>query len=503
MSVGYGAEIDRRAFLKTAGSAAAALSGAAALADPLVSAARPRASTGWSPGGLQAAMRGHVFRPGDPGFLSVAHVYNERFDGVIPAAVARPVNTADVRAALKYLIPRNVPFRARSGGHSYEGYSTLKGGAVLELSKLTGISVDKRAGTATVGAGCQLIDVLNGLAAHGATIPTGSCPSVGIAGVTLGGGMGLAGRAFGMTADNLVGATIVTADGSIRTVNRTSNSDLFWALRGGGGGNFGIVTNFTYKVHPLPGSAAFFFVNWPWSQAAAALGAWLNWAPHARDQVTSIFHLNAGDGNSVEVTGQFLGPASSLNGLLAPLRGIPGARVSSGNMAYMPLQLLWAGCEAKSLAACHTVGAGPGGTLPRESFQAKSDYVSKPLPLRARNLLVSALEQRAEQPGSGAILFDSYGGAINRVSPTATAFVHRRELACMQYLSYNGGGGWLANIHAAMRPYVSGSAYQNYIDISEPNWAQAYYGQNLSRLKSIRQTIDPDHHFNFPQAIGR
>ncbi len=501
--MGLGREIDRRAFLARAGGAAAALSGAGALAEPLLSAAKTTAS-GWSAGGLQGAIRGHVFRPGDPGFPSVAHVYNERFDGVLPAAVARPLNTADVRAALRYLIPRNAPFRARSGGHSYEGYSTLSGGAVLELTKLNGISVNRRAGTATIGAGAQLIDVLTGLAARGATIPTGSCPSVGIAGVTLGGGMGLAGRAFGLTVDNLVGATVVTADGVIRTVDRTHNPKLFWALRGGGGGNFGIVTAFTFKVHPLPKSAAFFFVSWPWAQASAALEAWLSWAPHARDQLTSIFHLNAGDDDtSVQVTGQYLGPASQLRSLLAPLRGVPGTSVSTGDQAYVPLQLVWAGCLDKSVAACHTIGAAPGGTLPRASFIAKSDYVAKPLPAKARNLLVSALERRSGQAGSGAILFDSYGGAINRVAPTATAFVHRRALACMQYLPYNGGADWISGIHGAMRPYVTGGAYQNYIDRSEPNWAQAYYGQNLAKLNAIRKLVDPDHHFNFPQAIGR
>jgi FAD/FMN-containing dehydrogenase len=316
--------------------------------------------------------------------------------------------------------------------------------------------------------------------------------------------MGLAARAFGLTVDNLIGATVVTADGIVRKVSRTSNPDLFWGLRGGGGGNFGIVTSFTFKVHPLPKSAAFFFVSWPWSQASEALAAWLSWAPHARDQLTSIFHLNAGGGTtSVQVTGQYLGPASQLDGLLGPLRGVPGVSISTGDKPYVPLQLLWAGCLHKSVAACHTIGEAPGGTLERASFFAKSDYVAKPLPARARNLLVSALERRSALPGSGAILFDAYGGAINRVAPTATAFVHRRELACMQYLSYSGGASWISGIHGAMRPYVTGSAYQNYIDRSEPNWPAAYYGQNLPRLKAIRAFVDPDHHFNFPQAIGR
>jgi FAD/FMN-containing dehydrogenase len=405
---------------------------------------------------------------------------------------------------VRWAVGHNVQMRARSGGHSYAGYSTLSNGVVLDLSKMRSISVNRRAKTATVGAGAQLIDVYSGLAAKGATIPAGSCPSVGVTGVTLGGGMGLAARAFGLTADNLVGVQIVTADGRIRNVSRQTDADLLWALRGGGGGNFGIVTQFTFKVHPLPSSAAYFFVSWPWSSASEAIAAWQSWAPHARDQLTSIFHLNAGAGaTSVNVSGQYLGPASDLGSLLAPLRAVPGASISTGNQGYFGLQMRWAGCLTISYTACHTVGTRPGGTLERASFRAKSDYVAKPLPSAARTKLVEALESRASQPGSGAVLFDSYGGAINRVAPTATAFVHRNQLFAIQYLTYGGGANWLGQAHAAMRPYVSGQAYQNYIDAELGGWQSAYYGQNYARLKTTQRRVDPDHFFNFPQAIGR
>jgi hypothetical protein len=155
------------------------------------------------------------------------------------------------------------------------------------------------------------------------------------------------------------------------------------------------------------------------------------------------------------------------------------------------------------LTACHTTGTRPGGTLPRESFQAKSDYVAKPLPAAARQALVQAAAARAQIPGSGAILFDSYGGAINQVAPAATAFVHRKVLFCIQYLTYNGGGSWLRSTHARMRPYVTGGAYLNYTDPDLPHWQSAYYGSNYQRLLKIKRTVDPHHYFNFPQAIGR
>lgn len=448
-------------------------------------------------------MRGPVLGRNQPGFAGAAHVYNERFDGVRPQAVGRPLDADDVRAAVGWAVAHEVPLVARSGGHSYAGYSTVSGGVVLDLRLMRSIRVDRGAGTATIGAGAQLVDVYAALARHGATLPAGSCPSVGIAGHALGGGVGLAGRALGLTTDNLLAVRLVTADGRLRVVDRRSDADLLWALRGGGGGNFGVATALTFKLHRAPARAAWFFVLFPRSSAGNALAAWQAWAPHARDEVTSILHLDAGGGTtSVSVSGQYLGPARDLGSLLGPLAAVPGASISSGDQDYLGLQLRWAGCLGQSLASCHTEGTRPGGTLPRASFGAKSDYVARALGAPARLALVRAVEQRARQPGSGAILFDSYGGAINRVAPGDTAFVHRDALYCIQYLTYNGDASWPAQTHGAMRPYVSGYAYQNYIDPQLREWRHAYYGSNYRRLVDIRRRVDPEHYFRFAQAIG-
>jgi FAD/FMN-containing dehydrogenase len=445
-----------------------------------------------------------VIRRGAAGFAKAAHVYNERFDGVLPALIARPLDGIDVRDAVRWGVANGVPLRARSGGHSYAGYSTLSGGMVLDLRNLRHISVDTRTRTATVGAGSQLIDVYAALAARGVTIPAGSCPSVGVAGHALGGGMGLAARQFGLTADNLLSAQIVTADGRRRTASGHRNPDLYWALRGGGGGNFGVVTSFTFRVHAVPRTVATFFVTWPWSRAAEALSAWQSWAPHARSELTSIFHLNGGNGNtSVNVSGQYFGPASDLGRVLAPLAAVGGMHISAGDHGYLQAQLVSAGCSNKSLGACHTKGTRVGGILARDSFQAKSDYAAKPLPLAARRTLVTAAEARAHMPGHGSILFDCYGGAINRVAPGATAFVHRNVLFCIQYLSYPGGTSWLSSVARKMAPYATGGAYFNYTDPDLKHWQSAYYGSNYQRLLAVRRDVDPHHYFDFPQALGR
>ena len=440
-----------------------------------------------------------MFERGAPGYSAAAQLYNPRFDGILPSAVARPVDSVDVRNAIRFTAAHGVPVRARSGGHSYAGYSTLTGGVVLDLRELNAITVNTNARTATVGAGAQLIDVSAALANAGATLPAGSCPSVGISGVTLGGGFGLAGRHFGLTADNLVGAKIVTADGALRTVDASTDPGLLWALKGGGGGNFGIVTDFTFTIHPLPSSAAYFNVTWPWSSADEAIAAWQSWAPHTTDRVTSILHLNSGSAPSITANGQYLGSSSALPNLLAPLLAVPGAQLQSHlDMAYLPLQLLLAGCAGKPLAACHTIGTAPHGTLPRNTFNAKSDYVATPLPHAGRAAMIAAVEAS----GSGSLLCDSYGGAVNRVAPTATAFVHRQELFCIQYYGNGASASWIDQAWTKMRPYVSGQAYQNYIDPTLKGWPQAYYGENLTRLEQTRSRVDPHHYFNFPQAIG-
>src|SRR5262249_46173651 len=136
---------------------------------------------------------------------------------------------------------------------------------------------------------------------------------------------------------------------------------------------------------------------------------------------------------------------------------------------------------------------------PRETFNAKSDYVAKPLPSAGRAAMIAA----AEHAGSGALLCDAYGGAIKQIAPTATAFVHREPLFCIQYYGDGATAHWISQAHSKMHPFVSGSAYQNYIDHSLQHWQHAYYGQNLQRLETIRKQVDSHHYFSFPQAIGR
>jgi FAD/FMN-containing dehydrogenase len=453
---------------------------------------------------LARLVDGAVIGRASPAYPTARALFNERFDGVRPLAVLRAAGPADVRQAIQWARRHGIRIRARSGGHSYAGYSTVEDGLVIDLSELDGISVNRQAQTASVGAGALLIDVYERLARAGGTIPAGSCPTVGVGGLALGGGVGFASRKLGTTADNVLALTIVTADGRILTCDRLRHADLYWACRGGGGGNFGVVTSFRFRIHPVT-QAAYFVLTWPWASVDDAVAAWQRFAPRAPDGLFSVCRLATGSSQpTVQAFGQFFGSEAALVALLKPLRNVPGASLTTGTSSYIDLVKRWAGCKTITIDECHL---NPAGDLDRQRFAAKSDYVSKPLPRTGRATLRTWLEKRQGQ-GGGAAILDSYGGAINRVAPGATAFVHRRELFSIQYYASiaNAAGdaaalAWLRSFRAAMKPFASGFSYQNYIDADVVDWEHAYYGSNYPRLRRIKSTYDPDNVFRFRQSI--
>jgi len=492
--------LDRRELLAAAAGAVVAGSALGRLADAVASGPDPRVRE------LARLVRGTVVAPGAAGYDAARLVYNERYDGVRPLAVVRVKDVKDVQAVVGWAQRTGVAIVPRSGGHSYAGWSTGTG-VVVDLGALRGIRVED--GGTVVGAGRRLMDVYAPLAGKGLTIPAGSCATVGLGGLALGGGIGLASRKLGTTADAVQSLRIVTADGRLLTCDERHHADLFWACRGGGGRNFGIVTDFRLRTSPA-GTASYFFATWPWSAGPVIVPAWQRWAPHATDDLMTLCRLATGStGPTLQVFGQYFGREQHLPALLAPLtHASPPVRFSSGTSAYLDLMLRWAGCLGRSSAACHLVSEH--GTLARIAFAGKSDYVRKPFSPAAVRVLQHGLEQRqGAGHGGGAVIMDAYGGAIARVDPDATAFVHRKPLHSMQYFATWGAPqhqaaslAWLRAVHGAMRPHVTGGAYVNYADPELPNWQAAYYGSNYARLVQVKHRYDPDRLFRFPQAIG-
>jgi FAD/FMN-containing dehydrogenase len=331
--------------------------------------------------------------------------------------------------------------------------------------------------------------------------------------------VGVLGRKFGLTSDSLLSAQVVLANGRLVSCDAQTNADLFWALRGGGGGNFGVVTSLTFKVYPVS-SLSLFTINWPWSSAVQVVSAWQHWGPQAPNELWSNCLLLGPSTKSseplVRVNGVYVGGSDALDPLLQQLRSQISAQPTSSYVYTDPLMetmMVEAGCYGETVAACHLPSQNPQGTVGRDTSQARSDYVANSLPNAAIEVLVKAIAARQTTPLllNGGIGMDSYGGALNSVAADATAFVHRNSLFSIQYTaSWNAGDSadvvaanrtWLSQTWQAMRPYVSGEAYQNYIDPDLPNWQQAYYGSNLARLQQIKATYDPQNVFHFAQGI--
>ena len=465
---------------------------------------------------LRRSLAGDLLRPSSTGFERARLLFDRRFDPVKPTAIAQVASAADVAAAIAFARRFRLPLRIRSGGHSYIGASTGTG-LVIDVRRLSAVAVDSAESTATIGAGAALVDVYAQLAQRGVSIPAGSCPSVGISGLTLGGGIGVVARRYGLTCDRLVEATIVTADGRSLTCDGSHDPDLFWALRGGGG-SFGVVTSLTFATHPAD-SLAHAYVSWPWSAAAEVIAAWQSWAVAAPRSLWSTAHVlatGAAGGPTVAVAAVMVGSQPALQQHIGALtQSVPVAPQANvvASESYAATMMLEAGCSSLTVEACHIAAETPGGTLPRDAFVAGSDFFTSPIPGSGIAALVAAVAARQRDPrlGAGGASFDVLGGAVSAVAPDATAWVHREALFSAQYTAswqdLPGNGPLarnqhsLATIHNAVRRYASGQAYQNYADDSLPDPQQAYYGANLARLIDVRRRYDPDGVFNQPQGV--
>lgn len=468
---------------------------------------------------LRHALSSHrLLQPGQAGYSRARLLFDPRFDGQRPAGVAYCRTPDDVATCLSFVRRFGLPVAARSGGHSYAGWSGTTG-LVVDVAGMDSFQLGPGQAV-TVGTGLHLIDFYHRLAGHGLAVPGGSCPTVGIAGLALGGGVGVLGRAHGLTCDNLEAVQIVTADGSVLQCDAFHHSDLYWACRGGGGGNFGVATSFTFRTHRLP-RLVVFFLSWPWPQAGRVISAWQSWAPDAPDALWSNLHLAAAPGGaepSVQVGGTYLGSPGELSVLLDHLY----ARVGSASpgpfieeMPFLDAMLLDAGCSGLTVDQCHLPWQARGGQLTRQPELAKSDFFTARLPPAGIAALLAGLERlrrvRGASGGVGGIALDAFGGALNRVPPSATAFVHRDALYLAQYTTGWPAGApagqvgrqhaWLRGFYASMRPYASGQCYQNYIDPDLADWRQAYYGANYPRLAQIKAAYDPARVFRFPQGI--
>lgn len=475
----------------------------------MTSCSRPATRTagpGGSLDGLAPQLRGRLVRPNDPGFAELATPRNLRFDALMPVAVVMCADADDVATTMQWARDTGTQFAVRGGGHNYAAASSSRG-ILISTRLMTRTDIDGT--TLRAQAGVRNADLAKLLPRGGAgrlLLPGGNCPAVGIAGLTLGGGIGPNAPWAGLTADRLRRATMVAVDGRVVTASATENADLFWGLRGGAGGNFGVVTDLDFELVEVPVTRATTALVQGRGRDAAvstatAFGKVRADNPRTATGTVSLGHQGGDIGFRLKL--QALAGEDDTRDILAPILRIPGVTAEITERPW------W------DAYAWYTVPPSP-----PYCFWDRSLYAENFL---SADAVAAALDVVRRFPAGddperkGAMgLFGWVGGAVNEPDPGATAYVHRRAAVLIE-LSAGWATptastapptpvppdieDWAEELWETLLPHTNGHSYQNFSDPGLENWASSYYGDNLVRLKGIKAAWDPDNVFVHPQSI--
>ena len=468
------------------GAPGAGPSGASTSVPPSGSPTAPPAGVPWP--ALARTLEGDLVRPSSPSYGDLRLTPNPRYDAARPLALAEVASAHDVATVLRFAADHEVPVAVRSGGHSYPGWSAGGRRLVVDCRRLNGISWQ---GTSvTMGPGRHLADVYDGVAGRGRALPGGSCPTVGLGGLTLGGGVGVLTRAFGLTCDHVAAAEVVLASGDVVTASADDHPDLFWALRGGGGGHVGVTTSLSFATVEAP-TIVSTYLTWPADRAAEVVPVWFDWIGGADASGWSTIKLLAGathpDGPSLGATITWVGPASGFDAMLGPILATGPTGRYDHTRGYLEAMQAYAGTGA------------------RQAFAATSHVAYDPPGADALAGLVEAIGATPATLQEGGVSIDALGGHVGDLAPSDTAFVHRDALATVQYTAtYDAGGphaatSYVSGLRRRMTPTWGDHAYVNYADPTLTDPGPAYFGDNWPRLQEVRSTYDPDGFFTQPQ----
>jgi FAD/FMN-containing dehydrogenase len=451
-------------------------------------------------------IQGKITAPGEPDYAEASKDYNGRFSSH-PNCVIYCESEADVIDTVKWAKKQDVPVSLRSGGHSYEGFSIADSAIVIDVSKMANIRVNAAKKIVHAESGTTLMPLYEALWQKRLVVPGGSCATVGLAGLALGGGFGLLARSMGLTCDNILGVRMVDASGNIIEANEQKNTDLLWACRGGGGGSFGVVTEFTLQAHSI-NNVSIFKLKWNWNDMPSVIKAWQKWAPLVDDRMTSVLTLTSKKSNRVSCIGLFNGGQAEVHSLIKPLiAAAKPTKISLTTSPFIDAVNRFSGVQKPKGPLSDKAVPDTVHQHIHPRFKNSSDYVTRELDDDGIKTIVTHL---AESPrDSSCIQFDSYGGKINRVPIEDSAFCHRGDTKfCIHYqISWQNPAEdernvkWVYDFKKAMRSHVSGFSYFNYCDRETDNWAHSYYGDNLERLVAVKNKFDPDNFFKFAQSI--
>jgi FAD/FMN-containing dehydrogenase len=441
---------------------------------------------------LRRSFEGDIIRPSDAAFDDARRVWNAIHDRR-PGVILRPRDAADVATAIRFGRERGLEIAVRSGAHSATGHSTTDGGLVIDLQRLRGVTVDPERQTARVNGGALLGELDIAAQQHGLVCPVGVIGHTGVAGLTLGGGIGRLQRNFGLTIDNLRAVELVTADGRAVRASPSEEPDLFWGLRGAGP-NFGVATAFEFDLHPFDGQLHRGTLAWPASQAQAVWSMVREFAPAAPDALSFILVLGrseAGDTFPESLNGQPIvivgynhsGDAAAVERDVAPLLSGPAPVFSThGTAPYLDVQ------------TAHDLAMGWG-----HRTLIESAYANDVSP----GTIDALVAHTAAAPADASFSITVHGGAIARVADDAMAYTGRSAAFDVSADATWDDPGldelnieWVRSALSIVEPDLTVGRYVNGITRDDPNQARAVYGEaKLARLQALKRTWDPDNVF--------
>ena len=437
---------------------------------------------------LKKQVRGEVLQPADAGYDEARTIYNAMIDRR-PAVIVRCSGTADAAACVRFAREHDLPLSIRGGGHNVAGNAVCDGGLMLHMGKLRGVRVDVKNRTATAQPGVTLGDYDRATTSLDLVTPVGVVSGTGIAGLTLGGGLGWLMGKYGLACDNLIGAEVVTAEGKIVQASETENADLLWGLRGGGG-NFGVVTEFRYRLYPLEPTIAGLLI-YPLEKSKEVLCFFREITPQCPDELAvAAALLNTPDGlPACGLVVCYNGDPKQGEKVLAPIRAFgPPVADAVGPVPFIQHQSLFD--PAYPPGRFHYWKAGFMNALPEEAMEV-------------------AIEHFARRPSPmAALMFEHMHGAASRVPAEATAFAHRfnhynfSAFGVWENASDNDvNRKWVQDFWQAARPYLSGRAYVNYLSQEGADRVREAYGPNYERLATLKKKYDPTNFFRLNQNI--
>ena len=437
---------------------------------------------------FRGRLRGHLLLAGEEGYESARLIWNRAFDRK-PALVTRCAGAADVIEAVKFARAQGLLTAVRSGGHSLSGQSMCDGGLIIDLSLMNGIRIDPLAKTARIEPGVRLAALDREAQAFGLAAPLGTMSDTGAAGLTLGGGFGRLCRKYGLACDSLVGADLVTADGRFMKVSVQENPELLWALRGGGG-NFGVVTSFEYRLHVAGPTMFGGNLIYPFAQAREVLRGFADVIATAPDELFVFAFLPPDPDHQRVVMFNvcYCGPVEAAERVLAPLRKL--GKPAADGLAATPYVKLQNAMDA---------GNPPG------RYYIKGGYIKRFTP----ELGATMVDYLERSPADNTVIgLAQFGGAISRVKPTATAYWHREAshevIAIGTWKDTSGAEPttqWVRGAFKALEPFTDGY-YVNHggYDESERR-IRANYGDNYPRLAALKKRYDPGNLFRLNANI--